>query len=87
MGAKITGDFGIAMCPSRWDEARKGRRAYPVEEEIEERGVVDGLDRRPAPIVPEPVPYRSLRLRRGRRCRRRGERRRRHGKRRAEAGA
>lgn len=57
----------------------------PVEEEVEERGVVDGLDLGPAPVVPGPVPYRPLRLRRGGR----GERRRRRcrGDRRAEAGA
>jgi hypothetical protein len=61
---------------SRWDEASKGGRTYPVEEEVEERGVVDVLDLRPAPIVPGPVPYRPLRLRRGRRGERgcRGER-------------
>uniref|UniRef100_A0A0A9G479 Biotin synthase n=1 Tax=Arundo donax TaxID=35708 RepID=A0A0A9G479_ARUDO len=61
----------------------------PVEEEVEERGVVDGLDLGPAPVVPWPVPYRPLRLRRSRRRRgRRGRReRRRRRERRAEAGA
>jgi hypothetical protein len=57
-------------------------RAYPMEEEVEERGVVDGLDLRPAPVVPRPVPYRALRLRGG--SRRRRER---GGRRRAQAGA
>jgi hypothetical protein len=52
-------------------------RTYPVEEEVEERGVVDGLDLGPAPVVPRPVPYRPLRLRCGRR--RRGDRRERRG--------
>jgi hypothetical protein len=42
-------------------------RAYPMEEEVEERGVVDGLDLRPGPVVPRPVPYRALRLRGGQR--------------------
>jgi len=65
-----------------------GGRTYPVEEEVEERGVVDGLDLGPAPVVPRPVPYRPLRLRRRRS---RGGRRERcgggGGERPAEAGA
>lgn len=57
-----------------------------MEEEVEERGVVDGLDLGPAPVVPGPVPYRALRLRRRRRRGRR-ERRRSRQRRAAEAGA
>lgn len=49
----------------------------PVEEEVEERGVVDGLDLGPGPIIPGPVTYRPLRrLRRRRERRRRGSHRR-----------
>lgn len=44
----------------------------PVEEEVEERGVVDGLDLGPGPVVPGPVPHRPLRLHRGRRGEGRG---------------
>lgn len=60
-----------------------------MEEEVEERGVVDGLDLGPAPVVPRSVPYRPPRFRRGRRRRRRrrGGRRERRGERRAEARA
>lgn len=61
-----------------------------MEEEVEERGVVDGLDLGPAPVVPGPVPYRALRLRRRRRRGRRERRRRRRRSRQrraAEAGA
>jgi hypothetical protein len=53
-----------------------------VEEEVEERRVIDGLNLGPAPIVPGPVPYRALRLRGGRRRECGGRR-----ERRAQAGA